>query len=475
MGQKKIIKGVFWNALQLIINKSFAFIIKLILAKLLVPEEFGVVGMAIVFISFVEVFNDLGFGAALIQKKETDYTPNLLYTAFWTNLGWSLLTYLAVAFIVAPLAASFYEEPVLLQIIPVMSVGIISNSIIVIHKVQLTRIMDFKKMAIISNISNVFSGVLSITLALLGAGYWSLVFNSVAGFIVAIPLFMHATKWTPKFIWEKEDFNKIFGFGFYFTGTKFFNNLITKIDYLLIGKWVGAYYLGIYTFAFILTDTFRSQVLQIINKVMFPVYSTIQDNPAEIKKNYLNVLKYNSMIISPIMAVFVVLGEEVIRYGFGEKWLEAVFPLKIISLSILIHMMANSYTVLLRGIGRADVEFKLQLFKAVFIFIPMLTIGIYYYGINGASIAILINKSTEVVIGVFILKRFIGLDYREVFAFMKKTWFFIVAMILIGILSREVLGLHYFITFILMAVVYLFGLKGEIKKDIKHFSSLKSS
>jgi len=140
----RILKGVFWNSLQVLINKSFSFLIKLVLAKILFPEEFGIVGMALVFTSFVEVFNDLGFGAALIQRKIDDLNENHFHTAFWTGVVWSLVIYQLMIFVISPFAASFYQEPLLLQIIPVLSISVLSSPVNLVHKAQLMRDMNFK-------------------------------------------------------------------------------------------------------------------------------------------------------------------------------------------------------------------------------------------------------------------------------------------------------------------------------------------
>ena len=160
-----ILKGVFWNSLQVIINKSFSFVIKLVLAKILFPEEFGIVGMALVFTSFVEVFNDLGFGAALIQRNTEDLRAEHYHTAFWTGIGWSMIMYQLMIFVVSPFASRFYNEPLLLQIIPILSLSILSSPLILVHKAQLTKDLNFKKIARIENISAITSGIASLALA----------------------------------------------------------------------------------------------------------------------------------------------------------------------------------------------------------------------------------------------------------------------------------------------------------------------
>lgn len=449
----KVVTGVFWNVVQLLVNRSFDFAIKLILARLLFPDQFGIVGMATVFTSFVQVFNDLGIGAALVQRKEEQLNEEHYHTSFWTGVIWSAGIYLLIFFVVAPLAAAFYKEPILNSIIPVLSIGVLSSPINLVHNAQLTKQMNFKKLAFISNVSTIFSGVLALILAYLGFGVWALVFNSVATFIVAMPLYFKATGWFPKFIWSKQAFHDIFGFGVYTTGTNLFNNLIQKVDYLLIGKLLSASALGTYTLAFVLTDTFRSQLMNIMNKVMYPVYGKKQDDPISLKRYYLNVVKYNSVVIYPIMLFLVVLGEPFIINFFGNKWQGTILPLKILALSVMVHMMVNSHGSLIRGLGRPKLEMNIQLFKALCLYVPLISLGIYQYGIIGAAYAYLVNKGFEVIIAQYFLKKLLNISFLELLSALKAP---LVASVVAFSISYSIYNakVHFIICAFSLAVSY---------------------
>lgn len=452
--KKNILSGVFWNSIQVLINKSFGFIIKLVLARILFPDEFGLVGMALVFTSFVEVFNDLGFGAALIQRKDSKLNPSHFNTAFWTGVGWSLIIFQLMVFVVSPLAASFYNEPILIQIIPVISLGVLSSPINLVHKAKLLRALEFKKMAFIENVSSIASGTLSLVLALSGAGVWSLVFNSLATFVIAIPLYFRATHWIPSLEWSKKAFKDIFGFGIYTTGTNLVNNLINKADYLLIGKLLSASALGAYTLAFVLTDTFRSQLMSIMNKVMYPIYGKTQDDKSSMKRYYLNVVKYNSLIINPLMGILFILGEPIILNFFGAKWVDTILPLQIISLSVIFHMMVNSNTVLIRGMGKAKLEFMIQFLKAIIVFLPSISIGVYFYGIIGGAYAVLFNKIVSVFIAQIYLKKLIDVNYKDLFNSLKVTLISLILSIAFGYVFFQLLNLYFLLTGILMIAIY---------------------
>jgi O-antigen/teichoic acid export membrane protein len=219
-------------------------------------------------------------------------------------------------------------------------------------------------------------------------------------------MYFKATGWVPEFKWDKLAFKDIFGFGVYTSATNVSNYLINNIDYLLIGKLLSAQALGVYTFAFVLTDTFRSRLMAVTNNVMYPLYGKKQSNPESLKKYYLNVVNYNSIIVYPIMIFMLALGQPFIIQVFGIKWEASIPPLQILSLSVMVHMLVNSNTALVRGMGRPDLEMKLQLIKAV-IFVPMLSAGIYFYGITGAAWAILINKVIAVAIAQYTFNKLI--------------------------------------------------------------------
>ena len=439
--------------LQLVINKFFAFAIKLVLAKLLFPEQFGLVGMAAVFTSFVQVFNQLGLGAALVQRKDENLNEAHFHTAFWTGAVWSVFIYLLVSLVAAPLAATFYGEPLLRSLIPILSLGILAGPVNLVHRAQLTKRMDFKKLAFISNSSTIFSGSLALALAFMGAGVWSLVFNSVASFLIVMPLYFRATKWTPKLIWEKQAFKDIFGFGVYTTGTSFLNNLLANLDYLLIGKLVSASALGVYTFAFVLTDVFRNQITTMMNKVMYPVYGRHQDDPALLKKYYLKVVMYNSLIVYPIMVLLISLGEPLILNFFGSKWQGAILPMKILAFSVLIHMTVSGHASLLRGQGLPRLELKLQFFKAVFLYAPLITLGVYQYGIIGAAWACVVYKALEVILAQYYLKKIVDISVRDLLMHIKTP-------VLAGMVSFALTyalysaGLHYIICAVALVLSY---------------------
>lgn len=465
--KKLVINGVFWSSIQTVINQSFSFIVRLVLAKLLFPEEFGVVGMATVFIGFVQILNDLGIGAALVQRKEESLRETHYQTAFWTGVIWSVGLYIFICLVVAPLATSFYNEPLLKELIPFLSLGILSSPVNLVHKAQLTKAMNFKKIAFIENISSFVSGGTAIILATMGAGVWSLAFNAVASIVVAMPFYFNATKWKPKFMWEKSAFKDVFGFGLYTTGTNVVNYLIGNFDYLMIGKLLDSHSLGIYTFAFVLTDTFRSKLMTIINKVMYPVYGKMQSDVKSLKKYYLTTVNYNSIIVFPIMVFMIALGKPFIINVFGDKWGGSIEPLGILALAVMIHMMVNSNTSLIRGMGKPKLELILQIVKSL-IFIPTLFYAIHYYGILGAAWAVVVNKVIAVLIAQYTFNKLLNIKIStiEFWNAVKNPWIASIAAY-ISVFYLNKLFVNLIVSALLLLMTYATVLWLLMGKEIK--------
>ncbi|WP_162419558.1 lipopolysaccharide biosynthesis protein [Cyclobacterium roseum] len=469
-----ILIGIKWTSIQFALDTVFRFSIRLILAKLLFPEQFGLIGMAAVFISVASAASDLGMGAALIQKKEDKEAEKMYNTAFWSGLAWGLCVFILVSFVIGPIAAYFYEEPLLLQLIPVLSLGILIKPFSLIHTVILTRAMDFKTIAKIFNTTFLIAGVIAITAAFFDYGVWALVINSVLGAVFAVPIFFYVTKWRPRRHWNIQYFKDIFGFGAYSTGTLVFSNITYNIDNLIIGKMLGASLLGSYTLAFSFTENFRQMISGILNKVMYPVFGKNQDDKIKLESYFLKIIHFNSLIIYPLMTFLLLFADEIIIGFFGIKWQATVVPLQILSVAIMVHSVVNSFTSLIRGLGKPKLEMKIIVSLTLLVLIPGLSIGIYYFGIEGAAYAILLNKVALATIGLIVLKREINLNPKEVFYAIKSALIGISLAICLVFILNSIEPFQKFIflgpAFIFFYSIFIYRLeKKEIQGLIKNF------
>jgi O-antigen/teichoic acid export membrane protein len=410
----KILDGVAWNATGLIIDNVLQIIVKLILARLLAPEVFGIIGFATVFTGMVNVFADLGMTAALIQRKDAHLKPIDYDTAYWAGLLWSLFLMAVLSFVVAPIAAAFYNERLLTAIIPVLSTAILFRNLRAVHIANITRELDFKKVVLPRNATKVFAALGAILLALNGFGVWSIVFQSVANDILLVFVYSYVSPWRPQRRFSRESFKNIFGFGVYTTGTNIFNYLTGNIDYLLIGKMMGARSLGVYTLGYNVTYVMRGHIMGVINSVFFPVYSRLQDDLETTKRYYFKVIRYNGIVIYPLMVGIVLLAEPLVKFGLGSKWVDAIVPMQLMATAGLVHILTSSNTVLLRGMGKPHLELIFSMIKTLGVNVPLIVLGIIHYGIVGAAAGLLAAKTVMFFINNITLRRVVGITTTEI-------------------------------------------------------------
>jgi len=474
MPKKSIVSGVLWTGFEAVISRVFTFVVKLLLAKILFAEDFGLVGMITVFSSFITVLNELGFGSALVQREDHKIRESHYHTVFWTSLVWSIFLYALIYIVISPLVADFYDQPRIESIMPVLTLNILFVPFALIPRTKLTRDLRFKELSIASVYSSLLAGILSLVLALLDFGVWALVFNYVAMIVVAIPILYYYVPWKPMLIWNTKDFKEIFGFGAKTLGTNLFNNLISQFDYLVIGRLLSAQLLGVYTLSFIITDMFRTQLMSIINKVMYPNYSKIQHDKVKLANSYLNVIKFNAAAVYPFMLVLIIYAEQIILQFYDETWAEAIAPIRIIAISVLFHMLVGSNTSLIRASGRPGLEFKLQVFKALVFFVPAILIGVYYYGLIGAAWAMVFHKIASVVVAQYVLRKYFDITAMMLLNRLKGV------IIALGVALAVILAFNYiFDNLWMLGVVFIFssylGVLHYLDKDfIKLFHRIKS-
>jgi len=213
---------------------------------------------------------------------------------------------------------------------------------------------------------------------------------------------------------SRDSFKNIFSFGVYTTGTNIFNYLTGNIDYLLIGKILGAHSLGIYSLGYNVTYVVRGQIMNVINSVFFPVYSKLQDDLETTKRYYFRVIKYNCIIIYPLMIGIILLAEPLVIYGLGMKWIEVIIPMQLMAAAGLIHLLTSSNTVLLRGMGKPKLELIFSIIKTLGVNVPLIVLGVYFYGIIGAAAGLLAAKTIIFFINNIILRKVVGIKFSEI-------------------------------------------------------------
>lgn len=418
----QIINGVKWNFVEKVLTHGASFVIGVILARLLSPSDYGLIGMLAIFISVSNIFIEGGFAKALIQKKECkdiDYS-----TAFVSNMGMSLCIYLFL-YISAPWIADFYHEPILIELTRVLALNIILGSFNIVQRARLMSQVDFKSLAQINVISTLISGILGIGMAYMGFGVWSLVGMTMCSSLVLIVVFPFYSKWRPSISFSISSFNHLFGFGSKLMVTGVMSVIVNNISTLCIGRYYKSDQLGYYTRASHFSELVSFTVFEVLGNVTFPVLSNLQDDRERLVAVYRKSLLFVAMIIFPIMVLCTLLARPIVVILLTEKWLSCVILMQWLFLARMFTPISAINMNVLNAIGRSDLFMKLDFAKIPLdILILVITIPI---GVKAIVIGTFINSFICFFVNAYLPGRIFGYGgLRQL-----SDWRFIILSILI--------------------------------------------
>lgn len=379
----KAIKGVGWSAAETGLRYGISFVVSIVLARILGPDDYGLIGILTVFIAVFNSIVDSGFTNALIRKKEIgdiDYS-----TMFITNFVLSLFL-TTVLFLSAKPISIFFNRPELIDLTKVMSSIIIINSFSLVQRARLTRAIDFKTQTKITVIASCFSGVIGISMAFCGFGVWALVGQQISNQLLTSILLWSFNKWIPKFEFSKNSFIEMWGFGWKLLASGLINTTWNEIYQVVIGKCYSPATLGQYTRAKQFRDLFSTNLYNVIQKVTYPVLSTLQEENVRLKSAYRRVIKTTMLPTFIIMLSFAACSKSVVFVLVGEQWLPCVPMLQIICFNGMLIPLHSLNLNMLQVQGRSDLFLKLEIYKKIIAIIPILIgifINIYWMLITG--------------------------------------------------------------------------------------------
>jgi O-antigen/teichoic acid export membrane protein len=363
--------------LEGVFSQGLGMIFGIILARMLSPNEFGILGMITIFISIAQVFVDSGLSQALIRKQNCthqDYT-----TIFWSNIFLGGFSYVIICFS-APYISVFFEKPELTQLTRIASIVIIISSFTLIQQTILVKKVDFKMLAKISTVGTFISGAASLVLAFYGFGVWSLVWRTIINQAVRSLMMWQHNKWSPELSFNKKIFSELFSFGSNILIISIVASILKNFYNLIIGKNYSATILGYYTNAEQYSTLPSSTISNITNKVGFPVLSEIQDDNIRLKNTIRKLTKTIMYISFFVMFGLAAVAEPLFFVLFGEKWLPAVPFFQTLCLAYSITPMHIINHNIMKVKGRSDLFLKTELIKYL-LFIPFLYLGLTF-GIN---------------------------------------------------------------------------------------------
>ena len=362
--KKTLVRGVVWNTIEKIVVKGAAFVIGIILARILSPSDYGLIGMLAIFITISNVFIESGFAKALIQNqecKDIDFS-----TAFVTNVTISLLIYV-VLYISAPYIALFYDEPSLTLITRALSVNFVIGALNIVHRAKLMAKVDFKSLAIINFWGTIIGGAIGIFFAYKGYGVWALVFQTIASTASMMFMFPFYSKWTPSIKFATDSFRRLFNFGSKLLVTGVVATIVNNLTTILIGRYYKSGALGYYTRATQYSDLAATTINDVFNTVTFPVLSSLQNDKENLVRIYRRILFYTALITFPLLILLVLLAEPIVVIMLTDKWLPCVPLLQILCVARMFTPISSINMNILNAVGRSDLFMKIDLSKIPFI------------------------------------------------------------------------------------------------------------
>lgn len=369
----KTIHGVIWSLIDNVSSSGVIFFVGIILARLLTPEEYGVMAMVSIFIAISNSIIDSGFSSALIRKVKVK--PIEYNTVFYFNLLISLLLYICLFFI-SPFIALFFREPILYEVMRVIGLILIINALSIIPYTIFVREINFKTQTIISLIASVGSGVIGVWMAFSGQGVWSLVGQQLGRQCLNTLFLWFFCHWKPTVSFSMTAFKEMFGFGSKLLLSGLLDTIYKDIYYIVIGRCFSSSILGQYTRAKQFSMVFSTNLTTVVQRVSFPVLSSIQDDSIRLREAYRKVIKSTMLVSFACMLGLAAIAKPLLILLISDKWLPAVYFLQIVCFSNMLYPLHAINLNILKVKGRSDVFLKLEVIKKVLAIFPIL-VGVY--------------------------------------------------------------------------------------------------
>lgn len=423
--KQKTTKGLFWSSVERFSNQGMSFLFSVILARMLDPSDFGIIAMITIFFAVAQSFVDSGFSNALVRK--TDRREEDLSTCFYFNIGVGIMAYI-VLFLIAPLVACFYKQPILSPIIRITGLGVVLNSLCVVQQALFTIKIDFKSQAKVTLSATIISGIVGVILAYQGYGVWALVWQGVVMTSARMALLWLMSKWRPTTGFSKSSFNYLFGYGSKLLASGLLDTIYNNIYPIVIGKFYTPAQLGNYSRALSFAQLPSSNITSILQRVTFPVLSTIQDDIPRLQTNYRRLLKLSAFIVFPLMMGLAAVAFPLIRVILTPKWEGCSLYLQIICFALMWYPIHAINLNLLQVKGRSDLFLRLEIIKKIVgVCIMCITIPL---GITAMCIGMVASSLISLFINTYYTGKLINIGYLKQ---MKDVFPILIVSLIMGI------------------------------------------
>lgn len=453
--KQKTVSGVVWSSVERFSVQGIQFLVMIIMARMLSPKDYGLIGMLTVFIAVAQSLIDSGFSQALIRKQNRTEIDNS--TVFYFNIVVGVLLYLLL-FIISPYVAEFYDSPELTLLMRVVCISVIFNSLVIVQRALLTININFKTQAKASFTAAIISGIVGIGLAWYGAGYWSIAAQQLTNLGLNTLLLWAFTHWRPQWRYSWKSFHELFAFGSKLMCSGLLDTLYKNMYLIVIGKFFTASLLGYYTRAHQFSDFPSSSLTGIMQRVTYPVLCQIQNDDERLALIYRRFLKFSAYLIFPLLMGLSAVAKPLVLLLLEEKWLFAATLLQIICFSMMWYPIHAINLNLLQVKGRSELFLKLEIIKKIIsvvilcITISMGLIPMCFGQIISSLIALIINTHyTGILIKVGFIRQIRDLTPTLLLSFSMWGIVFGLTLVFEGILLQLTAG-------VLVGITYYLGL-----------------
>ena len=404
----QVSRGFIWSGIERFSVQGISFVLSIIIARIVSPSAYGLIVMVQVFLSLSQLFIDGGFANALIQKKDRDETDYC--TVFIFNMAVALCLYVML-FFAAPFIAAFYKEPQLTTIMRVISLNLLFSSLSIVQRTRLTINLDFKTQTKAGLIAVIISGTIGVICACRGLEVWALVIQGLVNqFLISLAL-MCLSRWRPRMHFSVNSFKKLFRFGSKLMLSNILTSIYLNITNLIIGKKYSPADLAFYNRGFTLSQFPSTNLSDVMNRVIYPVLTRVQDDMSSLRREYLKYLHFTHFIIIPLMGLLLVLAEPLIEVLLTPKWLNAAPYVRIFSLNFMFYPLMQQSGNPVAAIGHSGILLKAQIVKrcvafGILVFTLTISIPAVCWGIMASS-------AFETLVNVLICRKEIGVGIRD--------------------------------------------------------------
>lgn len=429
--RKKAVHAFAWYGGSRVIVQAFSWAMTLVVARLVAPGDYGLLGMALLVIGLVDFINELGFGAAIVQRKEIEAED--LNTLFWFGLGTSLLLY-GLTMVASPWIAQFFNQPKLTALLRLMGVYFLITALRSVPWNMLTREVDFKRRSIAEMIGNLAGAIVTVVLAYNGWGVWALAWGMLTPNTVMTMQVFAQTGWRPQWRFNRACLKRHLGFSLNVVGSRVAWYLQDNSATFIIGKFLGDQALGFYTLATRIGMELSGRVLSIINQVAFPLYSRLQDDPHRLKGCFLNSMQLVSAVLFPISAGLFLVADDLLPLLLTSKWSPMILPVKILCWAGLLKTIETLGWPAVLAKGKAGVVMKFNV--ACVVILPLsFWIGTHW-GLSAVCYVWLTVFPLLVAYWLIITKPIIGFSWGEFANTLRPSALSMIAMLTVVAVGR---------------------------------------